>query len=817
MITIEWIEIQDLRGIRDLRLELNSHSFAICGPNGSGKSGVVDAIEFALTGDISRLKGRGTQGLSLQKHGSHILAQENIESAVATLGVKLTKPNCEVTISRSVKRPEEPLLIPDTKEIRDVLHQLSQHPEVVLSRREVIKFILTEASERSKGIQALLRLEGIEETRGALKSAQNKIKTQNRNHQKRKDDEGQLLCEHLDLNEYIEESAVEICNRSREALGLPPLDALNPDTRIDAGIEMDKSTSQISKSAAISDIKSLISFMVDPEVAVGHVTTVVDICNRIMADISILADMQKLPFWMQGLDLVDSETCPLCDVTWESRSALESHLKEKIARLEAVQVMQRELQDAAAGIVTDTESLASRISAVVKVAKVQGFDSLSKTLDEWVKSLTVFAKGLEKVEFALAVVDRLSSDWRATPPGLDESLEDLKEKVSAWPEQDSLVEAQSFLVRAQERFVRFMDANTACANVAYAMSAANITYDTYCEEASNALQRLYDEVETDFSRFYRQLNSDDESEFKARFLPDEGKLNLEVDFHGQGLFPPSAYHSEGHQDALGVCLYLSLMKHLLGDQFKLAVLDDVVMSVDSGHRKQFCNLLLTHFPNTQFIITTHDKVWAAQMRHSGLIGSKSSAEFHSWTVQTGPIVEANEEVLEEVAKHVNANKIPPAASLLRRHLEFVMADLAHELRAKIPFRQDADYDLGDLFSSVVGQQGEWIKRAIGVAESWNNEEDTRNLTGLKKARSSAIQRYNDENWIVNKVVHYNEWATFDRADLRELLVAVEDLLKLFKCESCMGWMYVSGPKVEPEALRCRCNAISYNLLKKVQT
>ena len=45
---------------------------------------------------------------------------------------------------------------------------------------------------------------------------------------------------------------------------------------------------------------------------------------------------------------------------------------------------------------------------------------------------------------------------------------------------------------------------------------------------------------------------------------------------------------------------------------------DVVMSVDSDHRYQFCKLLKSQFPDTQFIITTHDRLWAEQMRSAGL-------------------------------------------------------------------------------------------------------------------------------------------------------------------------------------------------------
>ena len=48
------------------------------------------------------------------------------------------------------------------------------------------------------------------------------------------------------------------------------------------------------------------------------------------------------------------------------------------------------------------------------------------------------------------------------------------------------------------------------------------------------------------------------------------------------------------------------------------------MSVDADHRYQFCKLLKTQFPDTQFVITTHDRLWAEQMRSAGLVTAKTS-------------------------------------------------------------------------------------------------------------------------------------------------------------------------------------------------
>ena len=121
---------------------------------------------------------------------------------------------------------------------------------------------------------------------------------------------------------------------------------------------------------------------------------------------------------------------------------------------------------------------------------------------------------------------------------------------------------------------------------------------------------------------------------------------------------------------MGVCLYLALMKRLFGNRFMFALLDDVVMSVDAGHRYQFCKLLKTHFPNTQFVITTHDRLWAEQMRSAGLVTAKTSVAFHSWTIDSGPIVESNEEIWDEIAAALAKGKVEAAAAALRHHLEY---------------------------------------------------------------------------------------------------------------------------------------------------
>ncbi len=166
---------------------------------------------------------------------------------------------------------------------------------------------------------------------------------------------------------------------------------------------------------------------------------------------------------------------------------------------------------------------------------------------------------------------------------------------------------------------------------------------------------------------------------------------------------------------MGVCLYLALMKRLFGDAFQFAMLDDVVMSVDTDHRYEFCKLLKAEFPNTQFIITTHDRLWAEQMRSAGLVTAKTSLAFHGWSIDTGPLVESNEDIWADIEAQLAKGKAEIAAASLRRHLEYVSRLLADQLGASVQFRADGNFELGDLLPNVLSRIDSLYGRAASAA------------------------------------------------------------------------------------------------------
>src|SRR3989454_2749268 len=180
MIRLESAHIEEVRGIRKLDIDFQKGTFAISGPNGSGKSGVIDAIEFGLTGQIGRLTGRGTKGLSVAEHGPHVDKTKFPGAAFVELRVFLPALGKSATITRTVSAPTKPKIVPADDDVKAALAEIADHPEITLSRREILRFILIEPTKRSEEIQTILKLDEIGQTRAALNTAQNNLQRQQR-------------------------------------------------------------------------------------------------------------------------------------------------------------------------------------------------------------------------------------------------------------------------------------------------------------------------------------------------------------------------------------------------------------------------------------------------------------------------------------------------------------------------------------------------------------------------------------------------------------------------------------------------------------
>ena len=138
MIKLESAHIEEVRGIRKLDIGFEKGTFAISGPNGSGKSGVIDAIEFGITGQISRLTGRGTGS---SHECMHSLRQRQVGHAVIEVPDVVTcRPESVGPVDDElgfvVQAFDRAVIDGHAEVVKDVALVAAQHPGKVAQGRQ---------------------------------------------------------------------------------------------------------------------------------------------------------------------------------------------------------------------------------------------------------------------------------------------------------------------------------------------------------------------------------------------------------------------------------------------------------------------------------------------------------------------------------------------------------------------------------------------------------------------------------------------------------------------------------------------------------
>ena len=398
------------------------------------------------------------------------------------------------------------------------------------------------------------------------------------------------------------------------------------------------------------------------------------------------------------------------------------------------------------------------------------------------------------------------------PESVTAAIGEFEKVVAALPEPTKQDAAREWLTVAQERLDVWRDVMRKKKVATERAQTSRQVSDVFAKSSDRVLERIYKDVEKDFARLYSFVNRDDEEKFSAQLVPSIGKLGFDVDFYGRGFFPPGAYHSEGHQDGMGLCLYLALMRHLKKDQFTFAVLDDVLMSVDSGHRREVCTLLKKEFPNTQFIMTTHDAIWLRHMKTERVISG--GVQFKSWSVDLGPTQWDDRDVWTEIEDYLARDDVRSGAALLRHYLEYISAELCYRFHAPVGLRGDAHYQLGELLPAAISYMRKLLKRAKEAANSWNHKETVEQLDARASEFSSLANASNVEQWQVNVAVHFNSWDNLRKEDFQPVVKAFRDLLLGFTCSDCGKYLRISPDRETPDVVRCGCGKSNMNLKKK---
>lgn len=812
---IHELSITDIRGIRHLELSPNGENMVICGPNGSGKSAIVDAIEFLLQGKISRLEGTGTGGISLKKHGPHI---DKVDAGTSEVGAIVSIPTVDGTFEIRRAFKDMRLQVPEDMDtaLSPVL-QAASSSQYILARRDILDFIIAPPLDRASSVQTLLRLNVLEEIRqtvvSAAKNAASKMKAA----------ESELKSSEMDcasiakVTQFDDALILTAVNQVREQLGAPPIVALTNEA-ITSGITPPTITT---RDAAAVTFLELASDLIKDWSSIrspifSNARDLIMTAENLSENPASLQLLGKRDLLKDGLTLIpETGNCPLCGAEW-AEGVLALKLRAELDNYEDLVQKRSEVQELATATKEKVASFRERLDRMfesLKGLEIEEYEEIRTWIDSFEKYENQIDEYIETLDPAL--VDSLNVPIFGDGNSGIEVIEAIIGKIrKKGPEPTIQQELWTQLHNISKGYKVWNDKATALDRIRNLSDHAASVREAFIRIKNDVLSQLYDSVRDRFVELYRSIHEDDgEESFHAEIEQQDTGIRFEVDFFKRGMHPPHALHSEGHQDSMGICLYLSLAEQINKNAIGITVLDDVVMSVDIGHRKKLCRVLKKEFPDTQFIITTHDRVWANQLKSEGVVQPNCIVQLYGWSIDGGPKLK-DSDLWAKIDECLEQDDLRGAAAYLRGAMEEFYANVCEDLQARVIFKSSAQYTLGDWFPSAWSAYSKLLKRAKEAAQSWHDDEAFQRFQEIASIATQCYKATGAEQWALNKAIHFDSWQNLGKQDFKDVVSSMKNMCEQFICSKCGSTIHLALEDKSIGAIRCNCMAICWNLKKR---
>jgi DNA repair exonuclease SbcCD ATPase subunit len=806
------LKINSVGGIRyKLELEPQEKNFLVYGPNGSGKSTIVNAIDFLLSGKISRMGGEGTEGIDFKKHGPHLDVLSKKESYVSAL-VQLPRIKDPIEIKRTFEHPNELIIDKKYKHAFKPITTLASQSQHILTKKEILKFVTSTARTRGDKINNLLKLEDLKKQLELLNTINNSFKKKLQTTEKTFNNSKITVGTIINKEEPSSADILLFVNNQRSFLGVEPISNLNSSLLKEGLSSPAVTTNEFNIKLVEQNIKK-IGELISQDYLEDKLTELRLIISKIVSNLKLKESSQRLQLTRTGLTLLDnSGQCPLCNHIWnpeelkEQLYSQEKFYTEASNDLNSIKKIAQEMFDFVNKEIT-------LLKGLIKAIEEWNLEDEFPEFKEWNQSLDSLCLILEElVKYPDPNLNFKEMEKLCAIKNLKSQIDELSLIVKEKSLETTTEQASWDLLTTLESDLKSFEKSQKDLKLAiYAHRRSEELYNSFFTAREKVLNELYDEITDRFVEIYKELHSIDEGNFDAKLSSKKKGVNLLVDFYGRGMYPPHAVHSEGHQDSMGICLYLALSEKITHGKIDLIILDDVMTTVDAPHRREISHLIANSFKDRQFLITTHDPIWAKQLQIEGVVSKKNMFKLTKWTIEAGPQLNEHVDSFEDIRKFIDDENVPAAAATLRRSSEEYFSSVCEYLRVETLHKEDRGHDLGELLNPAVSKYKELIEKAKESSSSWNKNEDLREFSKIIKKSNKIIERSKVEQWAVNPNVHYNNWANFTSNDFKPVVDAFEDLFTIFECDECGGMIHVLMNGYHSEAVRCNCGSVNWNL------
>ncbi|MFC4552429.1 AAA family ATPase [Halorussus sp. GCM10023401] len=835
---IESLHIENFRGINGTYThELNGESRVIIGPNGSGKSSILGAIDFLLSGSVTHLSGEGMGGQESKKVVSNVTADDD---CLVRCTFKDQDTGETIDVERAGARGD---LDPGVGTLPEDLQQLfntAQQGQHILTRDDILDLIIARPGKRREVLQTMLDLPEIDDQRLALKRTRQDLENQQKNAEASAGDTLERLSQMADADamgaEAVRQNVRNEVNKLRAVFDGDPVEAIDSDSVRD-GIESPASNvavDALQREQPLTELRDLTTWVDDLEQKLApRLTELAQVLRDVSGRTDASYETKQLELLELGEEVVanDADVCPLCNQSWDQQIPLHEDIGRRRQELRDLKEQRQKLTQLRKELETTLREGSKSLEYLTRELDAERYeqaDQLVKfhqhvtgTLDQLAKlDLTAQPEDVGSLPMVKAV-DNTGVQLRLQPITLAvERLNQIKKTLPSVAKHEEQYERIRSLAVEWEQYLSGVQRASEIQQLHDEIETAETNFNTARKEV---IGEIYVDIADTIEEYYGRIHPDEAERETDIEVTDTG-AEIHQEFHGAGEYPPQFVQSEGHLDTLGLSMYLALSKYLQQDAEALLLLDDIVMSVDNGHRREIAQLLAEEAADQyQLIIATHDELWAEQLRTNGALHGGSSISLREWSLDTG-IVEQQDPIgvrrqWEAAIDAMEADEMERAAHELRYSVEQMLQQTCIALDAKVHYKPRQDYTVSDFKDAVSGRlkelTGEAKNELYGYEHHPNSAEREQMYNEVEELKSEYGQVLHDVGQslqTVNRRVHWSpgKWLTLGPAEFKEVYQVHRRAYELLYCDDCgssIQYQKYSGRGEEKvQELRCNCRS-----------
>ncbi len=693
---LKQIDIKGLRGVKEeLSLELNGKSIVLYGDNGMGKSSISDAIEWFYTNKVAHLGGIEIDLKDALRNASLD------EDFVSEAGLKFhKKSDYDTAKTLFTKRGK---LEQDFTIKTDLIKQYiidSKEENLLLRYKSLNDFVDNTKGDKLKYLSDIIGFSEVTKKKEVLRKAYTSINTEIKN----QNYEGQITNEKTTLISKIgaavsqNKDFFDIINKKIAPLktkikveSLDDLDALLKHLKSATNEKLVKENSflekiQIAAYGLKSEIVSINS----------SYQSFYDEFQKIAADVEGIMKIYIGELLKLGDNVVQKyhkeENCPLC-LQPKNIDELRSEIAERLKEIGESSKKLETFKKAQELVKSISVERIKRIDALLldDTFKMPENEQLKKDLESIKKKIQLIeTASLTKVASGDKIPDVNGISFNISDflflKKLDDRIRKLKEAIK----KDNITEIYASISASKDAFLKIKTLENERKKLEKQRNSLSIIYNEFVKVQKEGLENFINSFSTKINEYYQYMNPDEPfQEIKIVTMGEEDELNgitIEYKYNGDWVSPPQKYFSESHLNCFGISFFLASVD-AFNDLNEFIVLDDVISSFDSNHRKRFAELLFEKFSEYQLILLTHEEEWFRNFvkplaKKNGWLVNEIK-----WTESKGTHFEESQgDIKAKIERKISESEVDGLGNPLRQYLEHSLKDICINLDVKVSFR-----------------------------------------------------------------------------------------------------------------------------------